>query len=80
MGKNRGYKMTILPFGVDAYHIVVINRKNIVGITSDRKETDSVALVRLHIHYGQWGTRASRIATEAINKSGIGDGDYGGSG
>ena len=59
---------------------MVINGKNIVGITSDIKETNTVALVRLHIDYGQWRTWTSRIATVAVNESGIGDGDYGGNG
>jgi hypothetical protein len=73
-GKNHGHKMTYY-FLCNAHHIMAANGKNIVGITRDRKETNSVALVRLDIYYGQWRTRASRIATEAINKSGVGDGD-----
>ena len=54
---------------------MAINGKNIVGITRDRKETDSVALVLLNIDYGQWRTRASRIATKTIYEGGIRGGD-----
>jgi hypothetical protein len=50
---------------------VAINRKDIVGITRERKKTNSVALVLLDVDHGQWRAGTFVIATKTIYEGGI---------